>query len=363
MKDLSCLDISKIVEELKFLEGGKIEQIYMPDKKELILQIYQKDLKKQLLRISVPSYIYLTEFKPETDMPPGFCVFLRKKIKKSKIESIEQIPDERIIKIKFSFSEMSFYMYIELFLKGNVILCDENNKILSPMENQNWTDRTIRGGIDYILPQKEIKELNSDLEKPIGKFIATDMNLGGLYSNEILKRTKIDKNLDKLSKLQLDKLNKEINLLKKIKPKGFVYKLDDNVEAISPFDLKYFEDEKYSKEEFESFNIALNTILSHSQKEKIKEVKSKTQDVKKNKFEKIIESQTKNLNDANKKIEENTKKGELIYSNYNLIKEIIETINNARKTHSWKEIEAKLKDHKIIKKIDSKTGKISLELE
>jgi len=55
-------------------------------------------------------------------------------------------------------------------------------------------------------------------------------------------------------------------------------------------------------------------------------------------------------------------KGELIYHNYSLIKEILEEINKASKKYSWKEIKEKLKEHKIIKEVNDKERKLIVEI-
>ena len=61
-------------------------------------------------------------------------------------------------------------------------------------------------------------------------------------------------------------------------------------------------------------------------------------------------------------IKENTTKAELIYEHYNLIKEIIAELNKALKKYSWKEVQDKLKGHKIIKQINPKDKTVVVEL-
>ena len=61
--------------------------------------------------------------------------------------------------------------------------------------------------------------------------------------------------------------------------------------------------------------------------------------------------------------EEESKKAELIYNNYQLVNEILSEIKKARDKYSWSEIKEKLKGHKIIKEVDAKEKKIVVELE
>ena len=53
------------------------------------------------------------------------------------------------------------------------------------------------------------------------------------------------------------------------------------------------------------------------------------------KIQKIITEQKLDIKDLSKSIEVNKKKAETIYSNYNLIKEIIEEVNKASKKYTW----------------------------
>ncbi len=373
MKELSYLELKKIVEELQIFVKGRVEQIYMPDRKELIFQIYIPQVGKKMLRFSVPNFMYITDFKPATDHPPGYGIFLRKKIKKSGIKSIEVVENQRIIKIEFEYKEVVFTMFIEFFLKGNVILCDENMKIISPLENQKTKDRIIRGGVEYIIPEKAIKPLENKLDDKLVKYLAKNLNMGGKYSKEICERLNLDKNKTEISNEEINSIVQEIQKLFSEKPKGFVYKKlnlnynpddKDNSEFevvdITPFDLKIYNE--FKKEELESYNFALNHVLTTKQKTEIVDTSTVTHNVKLNKHETILKAQEKKLIEAENNIKVSTEKGELIYANYQLITDILNNLTEARKTLSWKEIKAKLKDHKIIKQIDEKNGKIVLNL-
>ena len=59
---------------------------------------------------------------------------------------------------------------------------------------------------------------------------------------------------------------------------------------------------------------------------------------------------------------ESREKGESIYHNYQLIKEVLEELNKASKKYSWKEIKEKLKEHKVIKEINEKDRKVLVEV-
>ena len=68
------------------------------------------------------------------------------------------------------------------------------------------------------------------------------------------------------------------------------------------------------------------------------------------------------LNELKVKETENRKKGEIIYNNYQMIKDILDEINKASKKYSWKEIKEKLKGHKVVKDVDVKEKKVVIEV-
>jgi len=81
-----------------------------------------------------------------------------------------------------------------------------------------------------------------------------------------------------------------------------------------------------------------------------------------NELKRIIEEQEITMESLRNKEIENRKKAELIYNNYNTIKEILDEINRASKKHSWQEIKKKLKGHKIVKDVDIKEKKVVVEV-
>lgn len=343
MKELSFIDLEKIIQEIQFLIDGKIDQIYMPAKKELLLQIHVPNIGKSILRILVPNFIYLTEFKPEGNFPPGYCMFLRKKLLNSRIRDIRLLENERVVVFTLTTKDSEYELFVEFFLKGNVILC-QDNKIISPLENQNWKDRTVRGGIKYILPKKEYKELGTKLDMSLVKFLATEQNLGGNYAEEICARLELKKYAEELTDAEIKKIKNEIRKMHSAKPKGFVYSKQDNIVAITPFEMKIFSEDECKK--FKTFNEALNSVLTRAQKKEIHSSMNKQFDLKRQKYEKIIKAQTRQLERIEKIIEESKAKGEAIYTHYSDVKDILE---------------GNLK-HEKVKKIDKKKGILVVEL-
>ena len=76
----------------------------------------------------------------------------------------------------------------------------------------------------------------------------------------------------------------------------------------------------------------------------------------------IIDEQKDTIENMKDKENGNRKKAELIYNNYQLVKNILDEINKASKKYSWKEIKDKLRGHKIVEDVDIKEKKIVIDI-
>ncbi len=358
MKELTALDLYYLLKEFKVLENSKVDQIYQSEK-DLLIRLHSAQLGKQILRIT-KNFIFLSNFKEDQKLnPPAFCMTLRKYLKNARLRAIEQEGFERVLKLVFETRDKKFNLFIELFGKANVILTDEKNIIFSSITYEK-AKRIIKKGEIYNIPKKEfnfltIKETefkslikNSDLS--LVKTLATKLGLGGMYSEYVL--TEYDKNMLALE-LKPKEISKLFKKLNELKNKDIVpSKLE---KRLVPFETE-------NKTKFKTFNEALANLLTSELVEDEENKRLKPYLKKKEKLDKIIQTQQDLISKLNKEIKDNAEKGELIYNKYQLISEILQQLEKAREKHSWKEIKDKLKNHKIVKEIDEKQSKVILEV-
>ena len=138
-------------------------------------------------------------------------------------------------------------MIVELFSRGNLVLCKEDYTIIIAKDYQKWSQRTIRGGIKYKYPEKEnniltitsdgFKKtiLNSNKENII-KALAIDFSLGGVYAEELCKLSGIDKNKKKPDDKELEILFRTIKKILNKKIRATYYAEKD----ITPFEVKTY---------------------------------------------------------------------------------------------------------------------------
>ncbi|EMQ4905594.1 Rqc2 family fibronectin-binding protein FbpA [Listeria monocytogenes] len=146
-------------------ESGRIMKIHQPFSHELVLYIRKNRENKRLLISSHPSYarIQWTDDIPENPAtPPMFCMLLRKYLEGAIIESITQLPNERILQFsirgKDDIGENRFCdLFVEIMGRhSNITLVDCAKNVIvdcikhvSPAQNSY---RTLLPGATYVLP-------------------------------------------------------------------------------------------------------------------------------------------------------------------------------------------------------------------
>ncbi len=356
---VSSLDLYYLTREMQFLRDARVEKIYNPPGGEILFLLHTPSSGKIILRILSGKALFLTSRKGMSEQPGGFCMFLRKYLDGSRLREIEQCGGERIARLAFSTKEATYQMYAELFGQGNVILCDEAGTIINAEHQKNWKDRTIKKGLLYTYPAKDHNNFDlSEQEfsgllaagKEIVLTLAKDMGMGGIYAEELCERANIAK--------------RKKDLLPEEKARIFQVWRDMLAEnlypALSGSDVIPFP--FLTKKNISASFKTINEAFDHLYQSENPSVFVSKHQAEIDKALAIIKHQQRQVQELEKKAAENTRKGEIIYEKYQLIKEIIDGINKARTNLSFPQIKEKLKGHPIIKNIDPKEKKVALEI-
>ncbi|HLC81933.1 MAG TPA: NFACT family protein [Candidatus Nanoarchaeia archaeon] len=355
---LASIELAAIINELQFLKKGKLSQIYHQDQ-ELLLQLHAPGHGKQLLKIVPGKLLCLTADKYPPARPSGFCQQLRKYLDQAFIKDIYQQDAERIVVFQLEKPE-TYYLIIELFSKGNVILADAQWMAIGVLEQQLWKDRSVKAKHSYTFPSPGInwkiislpdfeKILKKSDKKNIATTLATEINLGGAYAEEICIRANVDKNKTALvlDSKQIKMLYSELKeVQQQIKqPRGYVYD-----EQIIPFPLIGLKPLKIT----ETYNEAVNLLKPFQQTSPF--------DKKIANLQRIAAEQQEAINVLKEKIVINKKKGELLYERYASLQKLIEIVAVLKKTKTWTEIASELRQEKRIKAVNLKTKTIVIDL-
>ena len=365
MKQISSLDVGLLASEIAKICPCKLYQVYQPEKKQLVLQFHVRNKGRAVLRVRVPNAIYLADSK-ETGIS-GFCSSLRKKLNNSFLKKVSQLGFERILQFDFSSKNGNLSLILEFFSKGNIILLDEA-KIIAVEEWQHWSSRVLKPGQEYKNPpesldpfsldEKKLLELSKTTKKKdLVRFLAIELSLGGLYSEEVCLTSGLDKQSKPSSLEESDakKLLKALTKLLKAESSPSVILEDDQVVDVVPIKLGCYKD-KQSKP-FETFSQALEHYYSVSVAARPSE-----NDKENSKFQSIISQQKEAIEIAKADIEKNSLTGRLIYENYQELKDLIDLLNKERKEKGWDSLDNLKKSNEKLKSVDGKSGKIVVDI-
>ena len=375
---MSNVDIYTICQELNdLLAGARVDKSFQPTKDTVVMRFHKAGTGRLDLVIQAGKRIHISQY-PLTNPqnPPVFPMLLRKRVKGANVVSIEQHNFDRVVEIKMK-KEETYTLIVELFAKGNIILLNEANEIILPLKRKHWSDRDISSKKEYIFPQEqginpialtidEFKEIISGGEdEEVVRVLATN-GLGSLYAEEIMLNTEISKKTS-CSNLSAEEISTIFNALKTVfeplEKREFSPMIVNNREEIEklkvenpdkkykskedviPINIKQYE--SFEKESFESFNEACDEFYSSKVKNEITDIQEAAWNKKVSKFSKRLEKQEETLANFEKTIEDSQRKGELIFTNYVQVDNILNVIKGAReKDYGWKEIGKTLKDAK-----------------
>ncbi|MEE1336203.1 ribosome rescue protein RqcH [Methanobrevibacter sp.] len=365
MKSMSNVDIFTISNELNnLLSGARVDKSFQPTQDIVVMRFHVPGTGRVDLVMQCGSRIHTSQYPLENPTtPPSFPMLLRKRVKGAHVESIKQHNFDRVVEIKVK-KDKYYTIIVELFDKGNIILLDDENNIILPLKRKRLSNRDISSKIEYAFPEErginpmtitesEFKEVFSDSESDVVRTLARN-GLGSLYAEEVIKRaneiTELDKNThnEELTEKQIEGLYlgfKDLfdNLTEgKIKPQIVKNESKEDVVALDLINYENFE-----KTYFESFNEACDEFYSKKVNTSIKNTKESAWNKKVNKFEKRLRLQQETLDNFYKTIEDSQHKGEVIYSNYPTIENIVNVVNQARSNnYSFKDIGKTLKKAK-----------------
>lgn len=358
---LSNLALHHLIEELSLFENGFVNNVQTLENNWIKMKVHTKEFGDKQL-ILAPNAIFVSSQSLQAKQSPGgFSAFLKKFLFNQRIVSLKQHGLDRIIEFEFPESKL----IIELFAKGNLILCDKNKKILRAFRKEEWKDRKLEVGEEYKFPSSRgISPLEESGKKFFENLKKNEKTLFGAcvdllnVSPQILELVFQNKKIDKTKNAnQVNEKNANLILteLKKIYS-------SKQEKAYLVGNVLFTTDIGTKDKEFESINFALNSLLLEQLQETPKkenedeEKSSKKQD----KDLKNLKSRQMQIEGIQIQAEEAQKKGEEVYLHYNELSELIKAINTAKsKGIAEKEIIERVNKLKpLIKELDFKKKKL-----
>ena len=373
MRELSSFDICALVAELQEVVGSFIDKVYQIEKKDILIKLRVAKGKKVFLLIRSGSFIISTTRSfPTPRKPSMFAMILRKHLENGQIKNIEQHEFDRIVVIEIAKRNEVFRLIAELFSNGNIVLVDGKGNIVMPLKQQSWSHRTIKPKEPYVFPPSQLNpfsleyedfvELLKKSERDLVRTLARDLNLGGLYAEEILARADIEKTimakeLDEKSIKHVFKTFQDfLEIFRKKRFSPTFVKDENKIIDITPLPLRIYQD--YTLQPIQRFSYGLEQLL-HQQPEG-EEIEAT--EVKKT-LERQLARQQMMVEGFIKKAEEKRREGELLYTHYQIVDELLRDIQSILKKKEKEGDIERIKNKEIVEDFDPTENLLTIKLD
>jgi len=377
-RELTSVDLVALTAELNDLQGAKVDKAYLYGDDLLRLKMRDFDRGRVELLVEIGdtkrAHVAAPEHVPAAPgRPPNFAKMLRNRLSGADFHEVRQHGFDRILEFEFRREDQDTTIVAELFGEGNVAVVDQNGEVVDSLDTVRLQSRTVAPGAQYGFPSARVNPLELEYEAFAAKMresdtdlvrtLATQLNYGGLYAEELCTRAGVEKTMD-ITEAGEDEFRALYDasgrLLEPVKageldPRVYFEPADgdgDDAERGQRVDVTPLALEERSdlpSEAFDTFNDALDdyfTNLDTTEEEESGEAVSRPDfenEIEKQK--RIIEQQEQAIEDFDEQAEREREKAELLYAQYDLVDDILSTVRDARDAgHGWQEIEATLEE-------------------
>ena len=190
--------VNKISEEV---QGYYVSNIWGITKDSILFKLHHPEKSDIFMMIST-SGVWLTSVKIDQIEPNRLLKRLRSDLLRFKIKKIEQIGSERIAYFTFTGFDKEIVIIGEFFGEGNILLCNEEMKILALQHSIDVRHRKLGVGMKYATPPEsgidifhitdsDFKDLRTS-ELIGGKWLGRTLGLPKKYVEGIFELAKID---------------------------------------------------------------------------------------------------------------------------------------------------------------------------
>jgi len=210
-RELTSVDLAALSRELSAYEGAGVGKVYLyPERDLLRFRMRQYDHGRVELLVSVGERKYVTVVDPDhlpeaPERPPNFAMMLRNRLQGAELAAIEQFEFDRILQLRFERDGETTTVVAELFGDGNIAVLDATGEVVDSLETVRLKSRTVAPGTQYEFPSARFNPLTVDYEgfearmresdADVVRTLATQLNFGGLYGEELCTRAGVDYNV------------------------------------------------------------------------------------------------------------------------------------------------------------------------
>ena len=393
-RELTSVDIAALVGELSRYAGAKVDKAYLygDDLVRLKLRDYDHGRVELLVETGEVSRIHVTDperVPPAPERPPEFAKTLRARVAGGELAAVEQYEFDRIVNLEFDRPDADTTVVAELFGDGNVAILDETGEVQRSLRTVRLKSRTVAPGATYEYPASRVNPLTVDFDAfaarmdesdaDVVRTLATQLNFGGLYAEELCDRAGVEKTLaiadadETTYRAIYDELDRLADRLRAGDLDPRLYTDGDEVVDVTPLPLSERSD--YTAESFDSFNAAVDEYFHRLDADESDEDASLDRpdfEAEIAKQQRIIDQQEGAIENFEQQAAEERERAEALYAHYDLVAELIETVSGAREAgQSWEAIEETLDEGaergipaaEAVERVNGDTGEVTVSLD
>jgi predicted ribosome quality control (RQC) complex YloA/Tae2 family protein len=296
---ISEIELRYIVNNIKEVIDNVyyVSNISLITKNALILKFHHSQ--KNDVSLLVSSFgICITKYKYSIIEDNDSLKKIKTDLERSKLSDISVVPGERIVQFVFqSIQGMKYYLIVELFGHGNIIICNDSHKILNILNPINVRHRVLKPGLKYFPPPSRGADplslgyddflsliKNSDQDNiDIKRWLGRTLSISKKFIELAVQNSKVpNKKVRDLNSVELKNLFEELTSLIRNISTGIGHEpciiLDDennpaDVSPITPSDVPLDHIRKYSLytdaiDEFLNYSVLHTSSSRNSELEK-----------------------------------------------------------------------------------------------
>jgi len=343
-KEMSSFDVRSIVSEMNALEGSHMDKIFQWGTGNVLFRFNVQGEGKRDLFFKDKTWLYMPPEKPDTPITPtSFATFLRKYLDNARIGRTVQANFDRIAIMDVFKAEKDYKLIFEMYGGGNVLLVLED-VIVNCLIHKTRRDRSTRPGEPYSIPQSRFDPTSATLSDFMGTFrssesdtvrtLATVVNLGGQYAEEVCKRASVNKGApsSEMSDEDIGAMHStvhEIMDLAKLHNEPTTFLKDGKIVDLAPFKLSIHDDKEFRSHT--SMSLAIHEFLKSISDDKEKEFK----DPEIEKLKKRIMKQRETYDEYLQQSDALRVKADRIYEEYAKVNDLLNVLFEQSKKLTW----------------------------
>jgi predicted ribosome quality control (RQC) complex YloA/Tae2 family protein len=384
-RELTSVDLAALVGELGRYAGAKADKAYLyDDMVRLKCRDFERGRVELIIDVGETKHVRAAAQENVPDAPgrpPNFAMMLRNRLSGADLVAVDQYEFDRIVTFEFEREDQDTTVVAELFGDGNVAVLDGTGEVVDCLETVRLKSRTVAPGAQYEFPSARFNPLTADYDafaaqmddsdSDVVRTLATQLDFGGFWAEELCTRAGVEKTtpIDEATEADYEALFEVVETLQArlaaadLDPCVYYASEDrDDWEGsddgpvprvdATPFPMAEYGDRP--SEGFDSFTEALDDYYANDgADERLFDEDADAggegggrgrpdfeSEIETN--ERIIAQQESAIEDFETEAAAEREKAELLYANYDLVDEILSTVQDARAEDvPWDDIAAK----------------------